>query len=61
MVASSVRRPGESRLEGIVLMSDMEQPVMVPHDVIIEYSIIKSKVKRMMYRMIYQTVSCIIH
>ena len=32
-------------MQGIVLMSDLEQAVMVPHDAIIEYSIIKSKVK----------------
>ena len=37
--------PRESSVEGIVLMSDLEQGVMVPHDAIIEYSIIRSKVK----------------
>ena len=44
MVASSIRQPGESSIEGIVLMSDLEQAIIVPHDAIIEYSIIKSKV-----------------
>ena len=45
VVASSIRRPGEAQVEGIVLMSDIEQAVIVPHDSIIEFSIIKSKVR----------------